>query len=182
MFHDFIDFKKTLDRVWHAGLWQVPRSVNTEEGLVRAIRAVYENSNSAVLLTSQLGEIFNTTISVRQGCLLPPILFNFILEKVIQETLHDHHKSISIDERHVCNLRSADDIDHMGGSDGRLQDLSNRLIDRARSYGMEVSKEKTKIMTNSTSTTSHQCRYQHEWPEIRAGHQFEVPRSIPVGG
>ena len=38
----------------------------------------------------------------------------------------------------------------MGGSRGELQDLSNRLVDRATVYGMEVSEEKSKVMTNST--------------------------------
>ena len=49
------------------------------------------------------------------------------------------------------NLRFADDIDLMGGSSGELQDLTNRLVDRARVYGMEVSIEKDKIITNSTN-------------------------------
>ena len=58
LFHNFIDFKKAFDRVWHAGLWQVFRSFNIDEGLVQAIQALYENSSCAVLLNSQLGELF----------------------------------------------------------------------------------------------------------------------------
>ena len=69
----------------------------------------------------------------------------------MQETLHNHHTSISIGGRPICNLRFADDIDLMGGSNGELQDLTNRLIDRATAYGMGVSTEKSKIMTNSTN-------------------------------
>ena len=49
----------------------------------------------------------------------------------------------------ICNLRFADDIDLMGGSSGELQDLTNRLVDRAMAYGMEVSTEKSKIRTKS---------------------------------
>ena len=73
-------------------------------------------------------------------------------EKIMQETLHDHHTSISIGERPtICNLRFASDIDLMGSSNGELQDLTNGLADRATAYGMEVSTEKSKIMTNSTN-------------------------------
>ena len=50
-----------------------------------------------------------------------------------------------------CNLRFADDINLMGGSNGELQDLTSRLVDRAKACGMEVSTEKSKIMTNSTN-------------------------------
>ena len=42
----------------------------------------------------------------------------------------------------------------MGGSNGELQDLTNRLVDRATAYGMEVSTEKSKIMTSSTNNIS----------------------------
>ena len=51
----------------------------------------------------------------------------------------------------MCKLPFADDIDDMGVSDGEHQDLTNRLVDRATAYRMEVSTEKCKIMINSTS-------------------------------
>ena len=44
LFHNFIGFKKASDRVWHAGLWQVPRSFNIEAGLIQAIQALYKNA------------------------------------------------------------------------------------------------------------------------------------------
>ena len=45
-------------------------------------------------------------------------------------------------------------IDLMGGSNGELQDLTNRLVDRASAYGMKDSRKKSEIMTNSTNNTS----------------------------
>ena len=102
--HNFIDFKKAFDRVWHAGPWQVLRSYNID-GVVQAIQALHENSSSAVLLNSQLGEFFKTTVGVRQEFLLSSILLNLFLAKIMQETLYDHHTSISIGRRPVRNLR-----------------------------------------------------------------------------
>ena len=101
LFHNCLDSKKVFDRVWQAGLWQVLRGLNIDEGLVQAIQALYENSSCAVLLNSQLGE-FCKTAAVRQGCLLSPILFNLFLEKIMQKTLHDHHTSISIGGRPIA--------------------------------------------------------------------------------
>ena len=69
----------------------------------------------------------------------------------MRETLHDHHTSISIGGRPICNLRFANEIDFMDSSNGELQDLTNRFVDRAMAYGMEVSTENSKIMTNSTN-------------------------------
>ena len=42
----------------------------------------------------------------------------------------------------------------MGDSSGELQDLTNRLIDRATAYGLEVSTGKSKIMTYSMNNCS----------------------------
>ena len=56
---------------------------------------------------------------------------------------------MSISGRPICNLRFADDIDLTGGSLSEHQDLTNRLVDRATAYRMEVSTEKSKIVTNS---------------------------------
>ena len=80
LFHNFMDFKKAFDRVWHKGLWKVLRSFSTEEGLIQAIQLLCENSSSAVLWNCQLGKVFKTTVGVRQGCLLSSILFNVFRE------------------------------------------------------------------------------------------------------
>ena len=151
LFHNFIDFRKAFDRVWHDGLWWVLRSFNVEEGLVRIMEALYENAESAVLLNNEIGEFFRTTVGVRQGCLLSPVLFNLFLEKIMRNTLQDHHTSISVGGRRICNLRFADDIDLLGGSNAELQALTDKLTESAGSYGMEVSTEKSKVMVNSTN-------------------------------
>ena len=71
----------------------------------------------------------------------------------MQETLHDHHTPISIGGRPICNLGFAGVV-LMGGSCGKLQDLTYRLVDRVTTYGMKVSTKKSKIMTNSTNNIS----------------------------
>ena len=95
-----------------------------------------------------------TTVGVHQECLLSPIQFNQFLEKITQETFHDHHTSISIGGRPTRNLRFADDIDLVVGNNGKPQNLIDRLVDRATAYGMEVSTGKIKIITNSASNIS----------------------------
>ena len=41
LFHNYINFKKVFDRVWHAGLLQVLKSFNTDESIVQATEALY---------------------------------------------------------------------------------------------------------------------------------------------
>ena len=72
----------------------------------------------------------------------------------MQETLHDHSTTISIGGNPVCNLRFADDIDLMGGSNAELQELTDKLATKAGAYGMEISAAKSKTMVNSNSNTT----------------------------
>ena len=94
-------------------------------------------------------------------------------EEIVEETLHDHHSYISICERPVCDLRFVDDIDLMGVSNGELQDLTNRLVDRAAAYEIEAQKDHVQ------QHEQHQCRYWHVRPEVRGGDQFKVPGTQP---
>ena len=42
----------------------------------------------------------------------------------------------------------------MGGSSGEFQEITNKLVNIATAYGMEVNTEKSKIMTNSKNNIS----------------------------
>ena len=66
-------------------------------------------------------------------------------------TLHEHTSYISICGRNISNLRFADDIDLLAGSNRELQvnKLTNRLVESSKSHGMEISQENSKIMVNS---------------------------------
>ena len=140
-----------------AGLWQVLRSNNIDEGLVQAIEALYENSSSAVLLNCELGEFFKTPVGVCQGWLLSPILLNLFLEATMQKALHEHHASISIGGRSTCNLRFADDSDLIGGNNGERQDLTNRLMDRATAEW--IGSQHRKEQDHDQQHEHYQCRY-----------------------
>ena len=153
LYHNFIDFKKAFDRVWHDGLWKVMRSYDFDEDLIQVISSLYSSATSAVLLGDTLGEFFRTSVGVRQGCILSPILFNIFLENIMQEALQEHETTITIGGRKICNLRFADDIDLMGKSEHELQELTTKLDKAASNYGMEISSEKSKILVNSAQPT-----------------------------
>ena len=49
LYHNFIDFKKAFDLVWHKGLWRVMQIYNIDEGLVTLLESLHGPSTSAVL-------------------------------------------------------------------------------------------------------------------------------------
>ena len=73
----------------------------------RATEVDVRRKRSTTKKKSKLGEFFKTTVGVCQGCLLSPILFKLFLKRIMQETCCDHHTSISIGGRSICNLRFA---------------------------------------------------------------------------
>ena len=119
--------------------------------LIQVIKNLYNKATCAVLFNSSIGDWLRTTIGVRQGYLLSPTLFNIFLERIMTEDLEDHAGTVSIGGRTVTNLRFADDIDGLAGEEEELANLVQRLDKACTAYGMEISAEKTKLMTNNTS-------------------------------
>ena len=69
------------------------------------------------------------------------------------DALQDHEGTVSIKGR-ATNLRFADDIDRLAGEE-ELAKLVERLDKASTAYGMEISDEKTKLMTNNTQRHQH---------------------------
>ena len=119
--------------------------------LFRVIKNLYDNATSAVLFNSCIGDWFRTIVGVRHGCLLSPTLFNIFLERIMTDALEDHEGTVSIGGRTITNLRFAHDIDGLAGKEEELASLVEHLDKASTAYGMEISTEKTKLMTNNTS-------------------------------
>ena len=73
------------------------------------------------------------------------------LERIMTDALEDHEGTVSIGGRTITNLRFANDIDGLAGEEEELANLVERLDKASTAYGMEISAEKTKLMTNNTS-------------------------------
>ena len=151
LYHVFIDFKKAFDRVWHAALWATMRKYNISANLGRTIEQLYDKATSAVQMNGSIGEWFRTTVGVRQGCLLSPTLFNIFLERIMSDALEEHDGKVSIGGRNITSLRFADDIDALAEEEQELEALVESLDKTCTRYKMEISAEKTKLMTNSAN-------------------------------
>ena len=102
-------------------------------------------------MNGSIGEWFRTTVGVRQGCLLSPTLFNFFLERIMSDALEEHDGKVSIGGRNITNLRFANDIDALAEEEQELEALVESLDKTCTRYKMEISAEKTKLMTNSAN-------------------------------
>ena len=76
---------------------------------------------------------------------------NIFLVRIMTYAVEDHEGTVSIGGRTTTNLRFADDINGLAGEEEELAKLVERLGKASTAYGMYISAEKTKLMTNKTS-------------------------------
>ena len=66
------------------------------------------------------------------------------------DVLEDHEGTVSIGGRTIASLCFADDIDGLAGEEEEAANLVELLDKVSTAYGMDISAEKTKLMTNNT--------------------------------
>ena len=146
IFHNFIDFRKAFDRVWHEALWNTMGKYNIGKGITTLIQNLYDGAKSKVRIDDHFSDWFRTSVGVRQGCLLSPTLFNLFLERIMEETLEGHDGGVRCAGRRINDLRFADDIDMMEEDEESLREVTRRLDETSKRFGMEISTEKSKVM------------------------------------
>ena len=85
----YIDFEKAFDSVWQEGIWRALRFFDFPQKIINLLQALYSKSNSAVRVNGDLTEWFQTTVGVRQGCVISPQLFKILLEVVMLYATHN---------------------------------------------------------------------------------------------
>ena len=67
------------------------------------------------------------------------------------DALEDHEGTVSSGGRTITNLRFVDDIEGLAGKELKMAKLVEYLDKDSTASGMEISDEKTKLMTNNTT-------------------------------
>ena len=74
------------------------------------------------------------------------------------DAIEDQEGTFSIAGTTITYLRFADDIDGLAGEEVELAKLVERLDKASTAYGIEISAEKTKLVTNNTSGISTEIK------------------------
>ena len=87
---------------------------------------------------------------VHQGCILPPCLFNFYAEYIMENArLDEAQAGIKIAGINTNNLRYADDTTLMAESEEELKRLLMKVKEESEKAGLKLNFQKTKIMASS---------------------------------
>ena len=129
-------------------MWKILIEMGISAYLTCLLRNLYIDQEATV--RTGLGTIgwFQTWKGVHQGCILPPCLFKFYAEYIIQSVRQDEAQAgIEIVGRNTNNLRYADDTTLMAESEEELKSLLMKVKEESGKVGLKLSIHKTEIMT-----------------------------------
>ena len=142
--HVFIDFVTAFDSVKKNAIWDAMRDDGVLEKIVRLIKAYYEGTRASVRTDRKISKGTSADEGVRQGCVLSPILFNFVIDQIMK-TL-DKYKGVVISPTlSITDLDYTDDADILAESLTEAQLMIDEIVARSPATGLKISQSKKKI-------------------------------------
>lgn len=137
----FIDFKKAFDSINREYLWKCMRQIGIPNKLINLIKSCTLNSKYKIKVASKLSEDFEVKTGVKQGDSLSPVLFNIVINRIIQKV-----KLLQIGaqlESKINIVAYADDIALLADSENDLKLLTAQLIKATNGTGLQLNTDKT---------------------------------------
>ena len=118
------------------------------------LRNLYADQEATVRTGHGTTDWFQIGKGVRQGCILPPCLFNLHAEYIMRNTgLDEAQAGIKIAGRNINNLRYADDTTFMAEIKEELKSLLMKVKEESEKVGLKLNIQKTKIMASDPITS-----------------------------
>ena len=156
LFACFIDLKGAYDRVQRPLLWATLQNLGLGSRMQQAVRSLYADPQLSMNVAGRHGPLRKSTLGVKQGCPLSPTLFGLFLDGLdayLRRTVPEAGPHLRTGEG-VPDLAYADDITLLAKSAAELQLLIDAVDAYCRLVGMELSKDKTKVMVFGEGTGS----------------------------
>ena len=117
------------------------------------LRNLYAGQEATVRTGHGTTDWFQIGKRVRQGCILPPCLFNFYTEYIMRNAgLEEAQAGIKIAGRNINNLRYADDTTLMAESK-KLKSLLMKVKEESEKAALKLNNQKMKIMASGPITS-----------------------------
>ncbi|GAA6097691.1 uncharacterized protein LOC118408508 [Tachysurus ichikawai] len=146
-------------------MFEILRHYGIPIKLVIAIKTIYNNSKSTVLVEGELTDEFDIATGVVQGDTLAPFLFIIVLDYVLKNTELNHARSHGINKGEngfvtqprqcrrelaiaIFDLDFADDLALLEGNLERAQSQLNETAKQAEQVGLMANVKKTEAFTN----------------------------------
>lgn len=138
----FIDFKTAFDKIDRRSMWFKLEELGFSYRFLHLLQELYNRTTAFVWDGESISEEFSTTIGLKQGCILSPILFILFVEDLIKIL----PGGIKIYDIIIKILLYADDMVILAESPESLQLMINRTADYCEKWNLSVNLNKSKIM------------------------------------
>ena len=142
---------RLLSPWWQLSDWgqKILKEMELPDHLTCLLRNLYAAQEATVRTGHGTTDWFQIRKGVRQGCILPPCLFNLHAEYIMRNAgLDEVQAGIKIARRNINNLRYADDTTLMAESEEELKSLLMKVKEESEKVGLKLHIQKTKIMAS----------------------------------
>ena len=144
----FIDYMKAFDKVNRESLWHVLQKLQTSTKMINMLKSMYSSVQACVRWGALYSEFFYCPGGLKQGCLLSPLLFSFLISEVAEEVRSKgrHGFQFVPGSREIFLLLFADDIVLISSTPVGLQNQLDNLAAASDRLGLKANLDKTKVM------------------------------------
>ena len=150
LFTCFVDFKKAYDTVWRDGLFYKLLENGLSRKFVRLLRNFYSASSLCVKVPDGRSITFPSSVGLKQGCNMSPLLFNLFINDFLTEINGPQIASPFLGNIPINALFYADDLVLLSESKEGLQMLLDKLHAYTQSWCLQVNRSKTKCIVFSS--------------------------------
>ena len=116
---------------------------------IKLLQSTYSDSKAAIKTDTGISRFVNILKGVKQGDILPALLFCIIVASINLQTEEECNTGFSICGQLLSNLSYADDIAAINNNHVKLQLFINSLAKQAAEVGLFINISKTKCMTTA---------------------------------
>ena len=150
----FVDYEKAFDSVHRDTLWKIMKSYGIPQKLISMIRAMYDNSECAVLDENGTTEWFTVKSGVKQGCNMSGFLFLLVIDWIMKATTNNSNTGIRWNlTTKLEDLDYADDIALLSSNREQIQQKTILLNNYSKTTGLNINSSKTKLMRLNANNT-----------------------------
>ena len=146
----FIDYKKAFDSLKTNMMIKALKKQEINDIYLELIENIYDKATATIKLRT-ISESIKMERGIRQGDSISPKLFTATLQEIFK-SFKWQTKGILISGERLTNLRFADDVILFSESAEELDEMINNLNIESKIAGLEINKDKTKIMYNKFAT------------------------------
>ena len=138
--------------MWIIRNWKL-REMGIPDHLTCLLRNLHAGQEETVQTGHETTDWFQIGKGVRQGCILPPCLFNLYAEYITRNAgLEETQAGIKIAGRNINNFRYSDNITLTAESEEKLKSLLMK-VKESEKFGLKLNIQKTKIMASGPITS-----------------------------